>query len=271
RIAAFDLDGTVFREGRFLAGIDESLRHLQQLGIRPMLVTGRNAVTFQSIGPIPEGFKDPILLHNGNSILYRTRNRVEADVVLPRQVLQRLIACDGADLVVETTEALYATTARAAIAYARCYRQPRSSIVVNPAGAARAAALAVVVFSATAGLNELLADTPLDVDQIAAYNGQVLRPAGTCKALAVSRILSCLDLAEVIAFGDGYNDACLLAAAGRGVAVEGADDVALRYSSVQLEGPLPGYLLSLTAADLSSLPVEKALCRGVHLNPRRRT
>lgn len=274
RIAAFDLDETVFRDGAFVPGLDVGLGHLRQLGVRPMLVTGRSSVAFRHVGPVPDGFDHRILLSNGNAVLHRAYGRVETSAVLPGEVLSRLVADDGRDLVAETADELLASTGRAAVAHARAYRLPRSAITVDPARVAGAAATAVTVYGAPGGPGGLLAGAAVEVDRITAYHGYVLRPSGTCKARAVSQVVAGGDLSRVIAFGDGYNDACLLAAAGRGVAVDGADEVATRHSRVRLDRPLPEYLLGLTTADgpdrrsADAVPPPSGTpCRGVHRNP----
>jgi len=261
RYATFDLDGTVLHDGALVPNLELGLAHLRSLGVRPVLVTGRGAVALSTAGRLP--FED-ILISSGNARL--VGGKVMAVDPLPAEVVGACI--DGVDAVVETTEALVATSRKAATAYAVSHGLARAKLLVDPGADGPGIPLVVTVFGESVA--DRLSGLDVELDRLTAYRADIVRPAGSCKALGVLRLLSHddnnNDLAGVVAFGDAHSDACLLAAAGCGIAVAGADEVAGRHSAIRLLEPLVDYLLALDAGG-PPREVKPPVCSGAHRHP----
>lgn len=258
RYAVFDLDGTVLGPSqRFLPGVAEGLHRLRAQGLRLLLVTGRSVRSFRSLdasAPELRAFDDPLLLSNGNVLWDRGAGSVTVSRALPAELAARLASADVADTVTETASGLIAGSRRAALAYARAYGVRREDIMTGALAADHRAedAVAVTVFGAEADLTEQLTGLSHDLDRISAFGALVVRPEHTCKAAAVHehvrrRYGESHGLSSTVAFGDARNDACLLGSAALGVAVQGADQAAVRHSDEWLSGPLGEYLARFVA------------------------
>ncbi|MDT0266094.1 HAD hydrolase family protein [Streptomyces sp. DSM 44915] len=291
RCAAFDLDGTLLdHAGKFLPQLPAALGRLRRLGVRPLLVTGRSLATLRPLAaaPVLAELEDDLLLSDGNVWFHRSRGSCHTLRSLPWATLDALARHDATDLVAEVDRELIASSRRAATAFALAYRVPRSHIAVRPAalrtpegGGDEAARRpdrvldAVTVFGADLRALPAGALPPHEPHLIRALDGQVLRPHGSCKASALERYLDQrgLTLRATAAFGDAYNDGCLLASSALGVAVRHADEVAVRHSDLQLDQSLDEFLLTFDPALAVAPPRQTAprqhgtACVGGHAHP----
>lgn len=245
RFAAFDLDGTLLGRDRAVdATTVDGLRRLRERGLSLIVVTGRSPYLVGQLGLAPgllELFEPVMVLRDGDILWDWRTGTIEAIRTIPTRVVPALLARGHADLVVDTGRSLVATTARAAARHSAVYDCPLSAITVR-AAPRRVPVCKVTVYGPFDG------EVP-DGCSIAPGRDNTrysVVPAGSCKAAGLAGLLSGSygepDLAGVIAFGDGSNDACLLAATGAGVAMDVCDPATARAASLRLTGPLAAYL-----------------------------
>lgn len=281
RHAAFDLDGTLLDDcGGYAPSLPDGLRALRSAGVSPLLITGRPVAGFRRFDPdgVLTGALEHFLLSDGNVLLDRVTGEVTALRRLPAELPDRLVDSGVRHFVVELAAEPVASSRQAALQYARTHGMPRSEVTVaTDVRALPGPLVAVTVFPPHPGLSPAVDGLPHDLDTVRAFDACVIRPRGTCKATGLARFLARYrdepDLSRVVAFGNGYNDACLLASAACGVAVRGADDVAVRNCDRHLTEPLGDFLsrpgtpsaLRDILTPGSSTP---ALCTGAHRRPR---
>jgi hypothetical protein len=152
------------------------------------------------------------------------------------------------DLVAEIGASLVADTRRAALSYATMHGLRRSIVRIDPGVLARPVPnlLGVTVFGPCPDPKTILV-VPHEAARARAFGALRIWPVGTCKAAGLASWIKELSrgrhgLDRVVAFGDGYNDGCLLGSCALGVAVRGADPVALEHSSLRLDAPLEDFL-----------------------------
>jgi hypothetical protein len=142
------------------------------------------------------------------------------------------------DVVASCDGRLLASTRRAAVAYALAYGIPRAAVGI---GAPDGPSTRLVVFGEAP---PQLPGTERRV--LRAYGATLLTAAGRGKAVGLAALLALRfgerDLSRVMAFGDGDNDAGLLAAARPGIAVQGSSPAARAAARLHLEEPLGAYL-----------------------------
>ncbi|WP_225809595.1 HAD hydrolase family protein [Streptomyces spinosus] len=266
RFAAFDLDGTLLAvDGTFRPGLTRRFLGLRRQGVVPLLVTGRTAGSFRHVDPDGAhlgALEDRVLLSDGNVVLDRATGALTTLRSLPAAAFGRLAGAGLSNLVAELDGALIATSRRAALQYTRGYALPRSEVVVDPGLDCAAGTLTgVTVFDSCPDLDALLTGVPHEIDRIGAFGAAVVRPEGTCKASGLAEYLSRYwgrsGLDTVVAFGDAHNDGCLLGSAALGVAVAGADEVAVRHSDIRLTEPIEAFLATFDP-DLVRRPTHQA-------------
>lgn len=277
--AAFDLDGTLLeRNGDLLPRILEAFSCLRDRGVRMVLVTGRPPVAFGS--EIAEnlrsaGFENYFLVGNGNVWIDVSTGERNSLLSLPPHMFQSLERFGVRDVVAETEYAPVASTPRAAAAYAMAYRAPRSEIAIEPAAlwdcASSLRVSALTVFGADVRTLPGGSLPGHELDFIGPFGAQIIRPLGTCKATALELYLRRHgeggSLRSTVAFGDAYNDVCLLRACALGVAVQYADEAARRHSDVHLDRALDDYLLNWVPESMGSPGSPGPICFGGHTHP----
>lgn len=288
RYAVFDLDGTLLGpRGRLLDGVPAGVAAIRRRGLLPILVTGRSLVGLRALRTIDELLAlcdDQILLHNGDVRFDRVTGAVRHRRTLPAEAVRRLRAAGMADLVVEHDGELLASSRRAALAFALAYELPRRTVRLlppdapalpatritllggwpapaptganpatrpagdaAPAGGAATAGDAAAVAAALSGLD-------CAVYPVEAFRAVVVHPADTCKARALTAHLRArfgeTGLDRVLAFGDGDNDARLLAECRVGVAVPDSRPAAVAAAALHLRQPLADFLAHLDPGEL---------------------
>ncbi|MFI7388452.1 HAD family hydrolase [Streptomyces sp. NPDC049813] len=288
RYAAFDLDGTLLDpRGRLRPGLADRLAELAASGLAPLVVSGRAVRSFRelALAGLPSSvLADEVLLGDGAVVLRRSTGRVTALRWLPADVLRTLADGGARDFVAEAGGELVASSRRAALLYARMYALSRSVVTVDShPSPARGQLTAVTAFDASEDLARRCGARH-DTDRVGPLGALQIRPRGTCKASGLAAHLArraerpVLD--AVTAFGDAFNDACLLAACRLGVAVQGADEVCARCAHVSLDRPLADFLSGFgpeRAARLSRAAVPPGTarrgrggatpCSGAHRRP----
>ncbi|WSG28441.1 HAD hydrolase family protein [Streptomyces europaeiscabiei] len=244
------MDGTVLDAGgatteKVLAGVPR----LRDLGLLPIVVTGRSRPGFLRLAgaePLLALFHPEVLLEDGDVVLDRADGRCRTTAALPEQAVDQVVrTC--ADVVASCAGGgLVASSRRAAAAYAMAYRIPRGDIdVAPPAGPVSR----LVVFDAAPPDVVGTRRRPLN-----AFDASVFTAAGRGKAAGLADLLAERfgeqDLSRVVAFGDGDNDADLLAASRVGVAVQGCSPAARAAARVHLDGPLGAYLETVVPGEL---------------------
>ncbi|GAB2640177.1 HAD hydrolase family protein [Nocardia goodfellowii] len=251
RYAALDLDGTLIDGAdQPYEGVIAGLESLREQGVLPLLVTGRSACSFRTLRHLDDLFDlfdDQVLLSEGNVRLARDADALTFLQTSPHEVLRRLTAAPGIDLVAEWSGELHATTARAAMQFAMAYRVPRRQIAVTTSVAEiNARPTAVTVFGSCTPVRELVMGLDCEVIQIRPFDAQVVRPCGTGKAAALVRHMLWRfgepDLSRTLAVGDGAGDAGMLSACAMSAATHGADPAAAAAAAERLQGDLASFL-----------------------------
>jgi hydroxymethylpyrimidine pyrophosphatase-like HAD family hydrolase len=251
RFAAFDLDGTlVDAEARFFDGTLDGVAGLRARGVLAFIVSGRSVESFRRLRialDVVRIFDSAVLLSDGDVCLNSADLTVDHARTLPADVAGHLLAAGIEDLVAEGPDGFRASSRTAALAYALAYRLPRNVIAVDTTlGLAVGHSTAIVAFGEQVALSGALSGLPVRLQPTYGRGAVVIRPAGSCKASALVRLLHRrfgeVDLSRVVAFGDGANDACLLGAAALGVAVPGGDELAVTHADLTLTGSLGDFL-----------------------------
>ncbi|MFI9504905.1 HAD hydrolase family protein [Nocardia sp. NPDC052566] len=257
--AAFDLDGTLLdADGRLPSAVDDSLIGLRAGGITPLLVTGRTVRSMLELDPdhtVLSGLANQLLLADGCVVLDRSTHTVTNLLEVPRQAVALLLRAGVDEFVVDTGTDLRASSRRAALSYARAYALPRDAIDIGLESFWPVTG--ITVFDQPAKVAEALAGVPHDTDAIGPFDALLIKPRGACKATGLAAYLArcrpTIDLDSVIAFGDAYNDGCLLGSSALGVAVRGADETACRCADIRLRQPLAAFLADLTPVGIAAL------------------
>ncbi|MFF5563240.1 HAD family hydrolase [Streptomyces sp. NPDC012623] len=244
RYAAFDLDGTLLdAEGLVPRSVVAGVSRLRRHGLLPVLVTGRSLPSFRrltDIGPLLALCHPEVLLEEGDLVFDRTEESHRPTAAIPPCAVDR-VRRDCVDVVASSDGRLLASTRRAAVAYAMAYGIPRDAVGI---GAPTGASTRLVVFG----------EPPPELSgterrALRAFGATLLTAAGRGKAVGLSALLAVRfgerDLSRVVAFGDGDNDAGLLAAARLGVAVLGSSAAARAAARLRLEEPLGAYLAAM--------------------------
>ncbi|MFJ2867684.1 HAD family hydrolase [Kitasatospora sp. NPDC087314] len=282
RFAAFDLDGTLLdARGRLRPRLSDRLAELTASGLAPLVVSGRAVRSFRelALAGLPSSLlEDEVLLGDGAVVFRRSTGRVTALRWLPAGTVRALLSTGARDLVAEVGGELVASSRRAALLYTRMYALARSVVMVDVEPShAPGQVTAITVFDAPEDLARPLAEQH-DTDRIGPFAALQVRPRGTCKATGLAAHLAGRPghpgLDAVAAFGDAFNDACLLASCRLGVAVEGADETSARSAHVCLDEPLADFLSDFDpdrAACLSGAVVSGRFaatpCSGAHRRP----
>ncbi|GGY14969.1 HAD family hydrolase [Streptomyces xanthochromogenes] len=241
RYAAFDLDGTLLdAAGTAARDVVAGISRLRERGLLPVLITGRSLPSFRrltDIGPLLALCHPEVLLEEGDLVLDRTEERHRPTTRIPPPVVER-VRRDCADVVASCDGRLLASTRRAAVAYAVAYGLPRDAVDI---GTPTGPTTRLVVFG----------DAPPELPGTArhllrAFGATLLTATGRGKAVGLAALLAARfgegDLSRVVAFGDGDNDAGLLAAARLGIAVQGSSPAARAAARLRLDEPLGAYL-----------------------------
>jgi HAD superfamily hydrolase (TIGR01484 family) len=281
RYAAFDLDGTILEQTGFID--DRLLIQISRLrldGIYSSIVTGRSLRSFLSLGlraAILSQFEPEVLLYNGNAVFHPSTETFEVRNRIPIHVPALLRNMGINEIVVDQGAHLVASNAKSALMYSMIYGLPRSEIRIGYSSDLElTTALEMTVFPSGKEIDPLVTEEMLEVRRIGYLDAVAVQPAGTCKAVALARHLrnqpSRVGLGNVVAFGDGYNDGCMINSAAFGVAMRQSDEVASGNCDIQLLVPLHEFLASrqfnqvMTAGARST--ASHGECDGRHRNHR---
>jgi HAD superfamily hydrolase (TIGR01484 family) len=241
RLVVTDLDGTVIdADGRPIADVISGLRRVQDMGIPIVAATGRSVVSFgelTAIDSLLDLCDHEILLDDADTVLDRRTGQTRCGASLSAEVIER-VSAECLDYVATTGDRLTASSRRAATAYAIAYRVPRHKVEI---GIAAELVRRLTIFDAPpAGIKGI------SIERISPFGATVLRPAHGGKAAGVAawlrRRMSDASLGDVIAIGDGDNDAPLFLSSGASIAVRGSSPEAAGAASTCLEEPLGTYL-----------------------------
>ncbi|CAM5505780.1 hypothetical protein SALBM311S_05420 [Streptomyces alboniger] len=260
RFAAFDLDNTLLdARDRLLPGVVEGVARLRRLGLLPILVTGRSLAGLRSAGidrallPLMDS---RILVSDGDAMFDRSDGRFHQTRGLPECLGPRLADAGCADLAVEVGGLYQASNDRTALAVAMTYRLPRAALTVGPIDATAAPLGRVLVFGEDRHVADALLGVRHSARRLTSFAATLIQPEGTCKSRALSAHLlkefGEHGLGRVVAFGDGANDAALLADSRVGVAVPDSADAARASASIRLTEPIGDFLRVLEPQRLCS-------------------
>ncbi|MGO1560816.1 Hydrolase (HAD superfamily) [Actinomycetales bacterium JB111] len=255
RAAFLDIDGTLAFQGDVPEAHADLIRRARAKGTLVFVCTGR-----------AKSFVPPVLSEIGFDGMVATAGAyseidgtVVEDRTIPLDVADRLIAAldrHGARYTLEATDGLYAKPPMLETLHARAARNnaedrkhasPHEIMAVldvredlSGIGFGK-----VGVMHSPILVSELAAEASDDLEVLegslpgmGAHSGEIFR-RGMNKSvgmLAVAERLG-LDIANVYAFGDGLNDLEMLASAGVGVAIEGADPRVLAVADRTCPGP----------------------------------
>ncbi|MGW7466953.1 HAD family hydrolase [Streptomyces xantholiticus] len=249
RYAAFDLDGTLLdATGGAPQAVVAGISRLRGLGLLPIIITGRSLPSFQrltEIGPLLALCHLEVLLEDGDIVLDRVGGGCRMVAELPPSAVERVVQ-DCADVVGSCDGRLIASSRRAAAAYSMAYGIPRRDIDIAP------------LTGPTTRL-VVLDGAPSDLPgtqrrSLRAFGATLLTAAGRGKAVGLTDLLIERfrehGLSQVMAFGDGDNDADLLAASRIGIAVQGCSPAAHAAARIHLERPLGAYLETVDLGEL---------------------
>lgn len=252
RYAAFDLDGTLLDDtDRPVRGIESGLRRVREQGLIPILVTGRTLAGFTCAG-LPQDFldcfDDHVLLYEGDAVYDLASRALRPRLLLPAGLVPAAAAAYEGEIVIEVDGSAYAGTRRAAVAYAMAYRIPRDSVAVGPPSPG-SEPIRLVAFGDGPRPRVDLSGWPVRATPIRPFRATVLSPRAGGKATGLAAHLgggpADTGLEGVIAFGDGDNDASLLARSTVGVAVRHASSAAVAAASVHLTESIADFLQRL--------------------------
>jgi HAD superfamily hydrolase (TIGR01484 family) len=248
--AAFDLDGTLLGDDGTVSAVTEgALRRLKDERIALFVASGRSPYLVGQLNLAPallQLFEPVMVLRDGDILWNWTTQSIEQMRTVPATVVPALLAAGIKDIVVDTGQRLVATSRMASTRYALFYRCPRSAIEIS-ARPPSDPVTKVTVYAVPHEVTSALADVP----QCQVNPGEerlrcTVVPYGSCKTAGISRLMAGVygepTLDRVVAFGDGSNDACLLRAAGAGVAMAVAHPETVQNATMQLRGTLAGYL-----------------------------
>jgi hypothetical protein len=157
-------------------------------------------------------------------------------------------------MVLELDHRYVATSRRASAWFAMAHGLPRSSIEVDPAIAGGGGEVGSVLLLDRHELPPDLLGSAVEVVPFARTDARVVRPVGTCKGAALAVHLAEVwgeqDLSRVVAFGDGRNDRCILAAADVGVAMHDSHADAAAHATMRLTGSIGDFLRTFDLAGL---------------------
>ncbi|SCE10843.1 Hydroxymethylpyrimidine pyrophosphatase [Streptomyces sp. SolWspMP-5a-2] len=248
RYAAFDLDGTLLdAEGRIPRATVAGIARLRGRGLLPVLVTGRSLPSFRrwrDADRVLDLCHPEVLLEEGDLVYDRGQDRHRAVAALPADAVARVRrAC--ADVVASCDGRLLASTRRAAVAYAVAHGVPRDAIGIGPP---TGPSTRLMVFG------EKPPEPPgTEGRALRGFGATLLTAAGRGKAVGLAALLTDRfgerdGLSRVVAFGDGDNDAGLLAGARLGIAVQGSSPAARAAADLCLDRPLEEYLATTDLA-----------------------
>ncbi len=249
KYAAFDLDGTLLdQDGKIDDDTVAGVRRLRSERITLFVVSGRSPDLVKVLGLAPQVldlFEPRMVLRNGDIIWNWRTNTVESIRPIPDAVLPTL-AHSFPDFVADTEQGLVASSRRAAAGHAVFYGCPRSSITVADGPPTMPAAKVTIYADPTRVSAALRGIDGCTFDAAEEGRRCSVIPTGSCKTVGLAELMARRygqpTLDDVVAFGDGSNDACLLRCAGAGVAMAVSDPDAARSATIQLAGSLAAYL-----------------------------
>ena len=234
RMAALDLDGTLLNSDHVVTGRNcAALRELSKEGVVVVLVSGR---MHQSILPISNqiGLENPIISYNGGLVKHAKTEKVLHHTPIAATTAMDLVDyCDERNLHLNfcLDDKLYI---RKKNSWSQLY-ESRTGVRANAIGNLRQLTggepTKMQVLDAPEKVEHLLIDfqrdfgdrlyiTRTQIEYIEFMNPQVSKgPA--LKALAIQTGIS---MNLVVAFGDGYNDMSMMAAAGFSIAMGNSVD-----------------------------------------------
>jgi hydroxymethylpyrimidine pyrophosphatase-like HAD family hydrolase len=248
--AVFDLDGTLLDKDETVSEATVAgLHRLKERGLALIVASGRSPYLVGQLNLAPallDLFEPTMVLRDGNILWHRPTESIQEMRTVSGDVVPALLAAGVAHFVVDTGLRLVATSPLAALRYALFYQCRRSAIELSD----RPPHTPVTKVTVYTDLDETRRALPgIDGCQInddAERRRCTIVPAGSCKVIGLSKLMARAygepTLDRVMAFGDGSNDACLLGAVGRGVAMALSHPDTVRSAALQLSGTLARYL-----------------------------
>ena len=259
-LVAFDLDGTLLEEGRFVPEAEAALRELKEAGYRLAVNTGRLAAgfaleaarrlneeglhAFSDGGLLGSALGEPARLHPFSEEATRRvyellrRFRFPADILTASRVRLHLEGAPPPEL-----EEHVARTGTPS------FPAPPEAILAHPPLTVWLAGVPEEDWRAA----ESLLDGVLSAELHGPFEGRLfvgLRPRGRDKGTGLLELAELLGLSpeRTVMVGDGLNDVPALAAAGLGVAVANAVEPAKRAAGVVVGEPGKGGLFEAVEA-----------------------
>ncbi|MFV0635000.1 HAD-IIB family hydrolase [Demequina sp.] len=255
RVIFLDIDGTYASHGEVPAAHAEAVRRVRAGGHRVLLCTGRARCAVTSL--VESAPFDGLVC--GAGAYAEVDGTVLYDHAFPREIADRSIdalMAHQADMLVESTEALYMLPAAARAMDERAARAKsngeQASLWKDLIGARRVVEDLhglnfgkVVTMSATAELSAIasligpeVAAVETSIKDIGRGSGE-LYMAHVTKAVGVDAVLDHLGLtrADAVGAGDGPNDLEMLAAVGTAIGIEGGHPGVLAAADIVVPGP----------------------------------
>ncbi|NUW38691.1 HAD family hydrolase [Nonomuraea rhodomycinica] len=266
RYAAFDLDGTLLdANGDALPGLAAGLTRLRDLGLVSILITGRSLASLRAASLDEEllALLEPqVLISDGDAVFDRRCGLFRQTRALPEGLGSHLLEKGFEDVVVEAGGDYYASSRRAALVLAMAYRLPRAVVSIGLPSQMGIPLGRAVVLAEQSRVRAALDGFRCVTRRLTAFGATLIHPEGTGKSGALAAHLLAefgeQGLERTIAFGDGPNDAGLLAECRIGIAMREGAAAAVAAADLHLTESLGEFLRDLAPQRLiAAVPADR--------------